>query len=133
MSTNNLSRWTIFIFGLLAFLLGLIGLRKPKLLLKSMGFEAAEPEERASHDYTPVFLLASSMASVNMGIYYMLTAVTNIRQFFVWTVPFRLVTFSVFTAAVLRGYAPVRFIGVALWELVGALATGWALRREDSE
>jgi hypothetical protein len=57
----------------------------------------------------------------------MLAALLNVRQFFYWTVPFRVVTFSVFTTAVLKKYAPVKFLMVAVWELVGALLTGWAL------
>ena len=127
---RNASRWTIFIFGFLAFVLGIIGLKKPKTLLKQMGFEAVDPQARQAHDYTHVFVLTSSMASTNMGIYYMLAALFNVRRFFTWTVPFRLLTFSIFTTAVLKGLAPVKFISVALWELTGALVTGWALWTE---
>ena len=92
-----------------------------------MGFTPVEPEERAEHDYTHIFVMTSSMASTNMGIYYMLAALLNVRRFFYWTVPFRMVTFSVFTTAVVRGYAPIKFLMVAVWELVGALLTGLAL------
>jgi hypothetical protein len=37
----------------------------------------------------------------------------------------------VFTIAVLSGLAPVRFLGVAAWELTGAIATGLALWMES--
>ena len=124
---KNTSRWTMFIFGFLAFVLGLVGLKNPQTLLKQMGFTAVPPQERADHDYTHIFVMTSSMASTNMGIYYMLAALFNVRRFFYWTVPFRIVTFSVFTTAVLKKYAPVKFLMVAVWELVGALLTGWAL------
>jgi len=70
------------------------------------------------------------MASTNMGIYYVLASLLNVRQFFYWTVPFRMVTFTVFTTAVLKKYAPLKFITVPLWELTGALLTGWALWAE---
>jgi hypothetical protein len=42
-------------------------------------------------------------------------------------VPFRAVTFTVFTLAVVNGVAPAGFIGVAVWELAGAVLTGLAL------
>ncbi|MCB9418936.1 MAG: hypothetical protein H6667_03985 [Ardenticatenaceae bacterium] len=121
----------MFIFGFLAFVLGLVGLKSPKALLKQMGFTAVDPQERAEHDYTHVFVMSSSMASTNMGIYYMLAALLNVRRFFYWTVPFRVVTFSVFATAVAKGRAPVKFLMVAVWELVGALLTGWALWAEE--
>ncbi|MCA9897169.1 MAG: hypothetical protein KC433_03215, partial [Anaerolineales bacterium] len=104
-----------------------------KTLLKQMGFTAIEPEDRADHDYTHVFVMTSSMASTNMGIYYMLASLLNVRQFFTWTVPFRVVTFVVFTTAVLKKQAPLKFITVPLWELTGALLTGWALWAERNQ
>lgn len=128
---QNASRWTIFIFGFLAFVLGLSGLKDPKNLLKQMGFKAID--SRAEHDYTEVFVMTSSMASTNMGIYYMLAAIFNVRRFFAWTVPFRIVTFSIFSTAVFKKKAPARFLMVAVWELVGALLTGWALWREKED
>ena len=127
---NNVARLTMFIFGLLAFVLGVIGLKSPKTLLKQMGFTAVSPQDRAEHDYTHVFVMTSSMASTNMGVYYMLAALLNVRQFFTWTVPFRVVTFIVFTTAVLKKQAPLKFITVPVWELTGALLTGWALWSE---
>ncbi|MBK7895447.1 MAG: hypothetical protein IPJ90_11335 [Anaerolineaceae bacterium] len=120
----------MFIFGFLAFVLGVLDLKNPKTLLKQMGFSAIDREARGEDDYTEVFVMTSSMASTNMGIYYMLAALLNVRQFFYWTVPFRVVTFVVFTTAVLKKYAPLKFITVPLWELTGALLTGWALWTE---
>ena len=130
---NVAARLTMFIFGLLAFILGVLGLRDPKTLLKQMGFTAVDPEERDEHDYTHIFVMTSSMASTNMGIYYMLAALFNVRRFFYWTVPFRLVTFTVFTTAVLKKYAPLKFLTVPVWELTGALLTGWALWAERNK
>ena len=73
------------------------------------------------------------MASFNIGVYYILAALNDMKQFYQWTVPFRCVTFIVFTAAVLTNLAPVRFLGVGAWELAGALATGIALRSEKGK
>ena len=127
---NHAARLTMFIFGLLAFILGVLGLTQPKTLLKQMGFRAIDREKRGEDDYTHIFVMTSSMASTNMGIYYVLASLLNVRQFFYWTVPFRMVTFTVFTTAVLKKYAPLKFITVPLWELTGALLTGWALWAE---
>jgi hypothetical protein len=124
---QNPSSWTIFIFGVLAFFLGLLGLINPDLTLMQLGFEVVEKSQRASHDYTLVFITASSMASFNIGVYYVLAALNNMKKFYLWTVPFRMVTFTVFTISVLTGLAPARFEIVAVWELTGAILTGWAL------
>lgn len=124
---RSLSGWTMFVFGALAFLLGAIGLIVPEFLLQVLGFEVLPRSARVAGDYTLVFITTSSMVSFNMGIYYVLAALNDLRKFYVWTVPFRLVTFSVFTLAVLNGLAPTRFLGVAIWEGLGALITGLAL------
>jgi hypothetical protein len=68
------------------------------------------------------------MASFNIGVYYMLAALNDMKQFYKWTVPFRCLTFIVFTTVVLRGLAPARFLVIGFWELAGAIATGLALR-----
>lgn len=128
---RDFSGWTMFIFGVLALLLGLLGLIRPELLLSLLGFSVLDRAGRHAGDYTLVFMIASSMASFNMGVYYVLAVLNNLKQFYKWTVPFRCVTFSLFTIAVLTGLAPARFIGVGLWELAGATATGIALWREN--
>lgn len=124
---RNSSSWTMFIFGVLAILLGALGILSPETTLSLLNFEVLDRAARASGDFSLTFLTASSMASFNIGVYYVLAALTNWQPFYRWTVPFRMVTFTVFTLAVLRGIAPVGFMGVAVWELVGALATGAAL------
>jgi hypothetical protein len=40
-------------------------------------------------------------------------------------------TFTVFTLVVVTGLAPVRFLGVGIWEGLGAAATGLALYLEQ--
>ena len=129
---RDASGWTIFIFGALALLLGFLGLIRPELLLSILGFHVVDRAARAAGDYSLVFMTAASMASFNIGVYYMLAALNNMKQFYQWTVPFRCVTFVVFTIAVLTNLAPARFIGVGAWELTGAIATGLALRAEKN-
>jgi hypothetical protein len=130
---RDASGWTMFIFGVLAFLFGLAGLIRPELLLTILGFDVVERSARAAGDYSLVFMIAASMASFNIGVYYILAALNDMKQFYQWTVPFRCVTFIVFTAAVLTNLAPVRFLGVGAWELAGALATSIALRSEKGK
>ncbi|GAB7049551.1 hypothetical protein JCM9534A_46770 [Catenuloplanes indicus JCM 9534] len=120
------------VFGILAIIMGATGLIRPESMLSSLGFEVVPAAERSAGDYTLVFITASSMASFNMGIYYLVSVWTEWRAFYLFTVVFRLVTFTVFTTLVLTGEAPDRFFGVAAWEGVGALATGiglWLDRR----
>ena len=128
---RDASGWTIFIFGLLAFLFGLFSLIRPELLLSVLGFTVLDRASRAVGDYTIVFAIASAIASFNVGVYYMLASLTDLKQFYKWTIPFRCLTFVVFTIAVLTGLAPGRFVGVGAWELTGALATGLALWQEN--
>jgi hypothetical protein len=83
----------MFVFGVLALLLGLAGLIRPELLLSLLGFSVLDRAARAAGDYTIVFMTASSMASFNLGVYYILAALNDMKKFYFWTVPFRLVTF----------------------------------------
>jgi hypothetical protein len=122
---RSIAGWTVAVFGVLALLMGAVGLLWPEALLRLLGLET--PQRRSAGDYTGTFLTASSMASFNMGVYYLLSAATEWRPFFRFTVPFRLVTFTVFTIAVLADIAPGRFFGVAAWEGAGAVATAVGL------
>lgn len=127
---RSLSGWTMAVFGVLAAALGAVGLVAPDVLLTTMGFEPVPAGARAEGDHTLVFLTASSMAALNMGVYYVLAALADWRAFFRWTVPFRLLTCAVFTLAVVTGRTPSGFLGVGLWEGLGAVVTGAALWRE---
>lgn len=118
--------WTVAVFGGMALLSGVIGLLWPAVLLGLLGLTV--PPTRAPGDHTGTFLVASSMAAFNMGVYYLLAAVSEWWAFFRFTVVFRLVTFLVFTLVVVADVAPVGFLGVAAWEGVGAVATAVGLR-----
>ncbi|MGC4876938.1 hypothetical protein ACLQ26_11870 [Micromonospora sp. DT43] len=125
---RSVAGWTVAVFGVLALVMGAVGLLWPEAQLRLLGFEV--PATRGAGDYTGTFLLASSMASFNMGVYYLLATVTEWRAFYRFTVVFRLVTFTVFSVAVLADIAPDRFFGVAAWEGLGALATAIGLRAD---
>ena len=124
---RDASGWTMAVFGALAFALGLVGLISPETVLSLLGFEVIDRAQRAAGDYTLTFMAASSMASFNIGIYYVLAALNDLKKFYLWTVPFRGVTFTVFTILVVTSVAPAKFLGVGIWELTGAVATGLAL------
>ena len=121
----------MFIFGAIALLLGLLGLLRPELLLSILGFPVLDRTARSAGDYTLVFITASSMASFNIGVYYILAALNDLKQFYKWTVPYRGLTFLVFTTVVLTALAPTRFMAVGAWELAGAIATGLDLRSDN--
>ncbi|MFV2009536.1 MULTISPECIES: hypothetical protein [unclassified Micromonospora] len=127
---RSVSGWTVAVFGAMALLLGAVGLAQPDVLFVLLGFDTLPTGERAAGDYTRTFMAASSMASFNMGVYYLLAAVTDWRPFFLFSVIFRLVTTVVFTVVVVAEVAPVRFVGVAAWEGLGAVVTGVALLTE---
>jgi hypothetical protein len=120
----------MLISGIAALLVGVIGVVEPDVVLSLMGLEVVDGSQRASHDYTLIFVVVSSVVSMNMGVYYALAALSNMKAFYGWTVAFRCVTFVLFAVGVLSGYAPTRFLIVAIWELVGAIATGVALGYE---
>ncbi len=125
--------WAMSVFGVMALLLGAVGIVSPEATLHLLGLPTAASGERAAVDFTRAFLTASSVASFNMGIYYLLAVGARFVPFYRWTVPFRGFTFVVFTLAVLRGIMPPAFAGVAVWELLGALAVAWALRYEPAQ
>lgn len=130
---RNASSWTMFIFGILALILGVIGIVNPESTLSLLNFDIIERSQRSAGDYSLVFLTASSMASFNMGVYYIFASLSNLKIFYWWTVPFRMVTFTVFTIVVINGIAPQGFIGVGIWELTGAILTGAALLYERNK
>lgn len=130
---KDASGWTMFIFGAFALVLGLVGLFRPELLLSLLGFTVVDRAARAAGDHSLVFMIASSMASFNIGVYYILAALNDLKPFYKWTAIFRCVTPIVFTIAVFRGLAPARSLGVAAWERTGAIATSLALWQETKK
>jgi Na+-driven multidrug efflux pump len=79
---RDTSGWTMFVFGVIALLLGLLGLLHPEILLSIFGFSVLEHVTRTTGDYTLVFVTASSMALFNIGAYYILAAVNDLKSFY---------------------------------------------------
>jgi hypothetical protein len=127
---RNVSSLVMLISGIAALLVGVIGVVEPDVVLSLLGLEVVDGSQRADHDYTLIFVVVSSVVSINVGVYYALAALSNLKAFYGWTVAFRCVTFVLFAVSVLSGYAPTSLLIVAFWELVGAIATGIALGYE---
>jgi hypothetical protein len=65
-----------------------------------------------------------------LAFYYVQAARAGVRPFVQWTVPARLGVFVAFTAFTLTGLAGPVMILLGSVDLLGALWTAWALRRE---
>ena len=68
MKIHNAAGWTIFVFGFLAILLGLVGLIRPEILLSILGFEVIDRATLATVDQgTQEFSSTSPPAIANDG------------------------------------------------------------------
>lgn len=119
----DMAALSMLIFGVMIVGMGMTGLMTPQFLLAILGLS----ETGMSSHTTELFVMASSQASLAMGLYYILAAVNETRIFFQWSVPLRIINFMVFTSMVAAGVAPHQWLMVAGLELAGALGTGIAL------
>jgi len=124
----DIAALTMMIFGVLIVGMGMTGLMAPQFLLAILGLS----ETGMSSHTTQLFVMASSQASLAMGLYYILSAVNETRIFFQWSVPLRIINFMVFTSVVTVGVAPSSWLMVSGLELAGALATGIALASKNN-
>jgi len=111
---------TMLVFGMVIVGSGLAGLLAPNVLLTVLGITD-------TGSATQLFLMATSQASLAMGVYYILASVNETRIFFQWSVPLRIINFMAFAAMISLGVAPRQWLLVAGLELAGALATAIAL------
>ena len=116
---------TMLVFGMVIVGSGLAGLLVPQLLLNVLGIS------ESGHS-TQLFVMATSQASLAMGLYYILASVNETRIFFQWSVPLRIINFLVFAAMIPLGVAPTQWWLVAGLELSGALATAIALASKSN-
>ena len=123
----DIAALTMMIFGVLIVGMGMTGLMAPQFLLAILGLS----ETGMSSYTTQLFVMASSQASLAMGLYYILSAVNETRIFFQWSVPLRIINFMVFSSMVAVGVAPSSWLMVSGLELAGALATGIALASKN--
>ena len=116
----DIAALTMLVFGMVIVGSGLTGLFAPQLLLTVLGITEIGST-------TQLFLMATSQASLAMGLYYILASVNGTRVFFQWSVPLRIINFMVFAAMIPLGIAPMQWLLVAGLELAGASATAIAL------
>ena len=116
---------TMLVFGMVIVGSGLAGLLAPNVLLTVLGITD-------TGSATQLFLMATSQASLAMGLYYILASVNETRIFFQWSVPLRIINFMVFALMVPLGIAPTQWLMVAGLEVVGALATAIALASKNN-
>lgn len=116
---------TMLVFGMVIVGSGLAGLLAPDVLLNVMGITD-------TGSATQIFLMATSQASLAMGLYYILASVNETRIFFQWSVPLRIINFMVFAAMIPLGVAPTQWWLVAGLELAGALATAIGLASKSN-
>jgi len=111
---------TMLVFGMVIVGSGLTGILAPHILLTVLGIS------EIGHA-TQLFIMATSQASLAMGLYYILASINETRIFFQWSVSLRIINFMVFAAMIPLGIAPAQWLMVAGLELAGALATAIAL------
>ena len=116
----DIAALTMLVFGMVIVGSGLTGLLAPQLLLTVLGITD-------TGSATLLFLMATSQASLAMGLYYILASVNGTRVFFQWSVPLRIINFLVFAAMIPLGIAPMQWLLVAGLELAGASATAIAM------
>jgi hypothetical protein len=116
---------TMLVFGMVIVGSGLTGLLVPHILLTVLGIS------ETGHA-TQLFIMATSQASLAMGLYYILASLNETRNFFQWSVPLRIINFMVFAGMVFLGVAPTQWLLVAGLEVVGALATAVALATRNN-
>jgi len=121
----DVAAFTMLIFGMVIVGSGLTGLLAPHILLTVLGIS------ETGHA-TQLFIMATSQASLAMGLYYILASLNETRNFFQWSVPLRIINFMVFTSMVAVGVAPSKWLMVAGLEVVGALATAVALASKNN-
>ena len=116
----DIAALTMLVFGMVIVGSGLTGLFAPQFLLTVLGITD-------TGSATLLFLMATSQASLAMGLYYILASVNGTRVFFQWSVPLRIINFMVFAAMIPLGIAPMQWLLVAGLELAGASATAIAM------
>ena len=97
----DIAALTMLVFGMVIVGSGLTGLLAPQLLLTVLGITD-------TGSATLLFLMATSQASLAMGLYYILASVNGTRVFFQWSVPLRIINFLVFAAMIPLGIAPMQ-------------------------
>jgi hypothetical protein len=112
----RLARFSIAIFGALAFVTGTLCLISPQNGMDALSLTGG-------HGLRVMFG-AASVAALNVGIYYMLAAYKDVRAFYGWTILPRLLTCALFgTWYSLGYYSSPLLLSIGLTEAAGAILT----------
>jgi hypothetical protein len=112
---------TVFVYSLYLFTMGAGLLVLPNVLLPLFGFEKT----------TEVWVRLLGLFTFVVGIYYLLSALHEQKEFFKATVIGRLVFFSVIVVMVLGFGQPAMLLAIGSVDLVGALWT-WSQLKPKS-
>eukprot|EP00698_Gefionella_okellyi_P000201 TRINITY_DN10175_c0_g2_i1.p1 TRINITY_DN10175_c0_g2~~TRINITY_DN10175_c0_g2_i1.p1 ORF type:complete len:150 (+),score=19.34 TRINITY_DN10175_c0_g2_i1:61-510(+) len=114
---------SMFVFGLTALVNGVLGILFEDTYARTFNLGII------NNVLDSPLLRAANVAAFNMGWYYVLCALAGNKFFFAITVPFRCVTFALFSiTAWQQGGATGRtMLMTAVIELAGALWTAWGL------
>ena len=117
----NTSSKTVMVFGVYLVGMGLGLVLAPNLVLGMLGFQPT----------VEVWPRVVGVLALVLAFYYVQAARAGVRPFVQWTVPVRIGVFVAFTAFTLTGLAGPVMILLGAVDLLGALWTAWALRRDD--
>ena len=111
---------SVFVFGLYLIGVGFGLLALPDLVLRLLGFPPSGE----------VWPRVVGVLALVLAYYYLLAARAGLTGFFRWTVQARVAVFVVFAALVLCRLAPWPLVLVGAADLIAAMWTAFALRRE---
>ncbi|CAF1357963.1 unnamed protein product [Rotaria sordida] len=101
-------------FGLISVISGFFGLIYPEMILEIMHLTVVDRSVRQSADYTITFLICLSIASFNIGLYYLIAVWYRWKKFYKLTVMFRFLTFFVLALTIANNSLPKCLIAVAV-------------------
>lgn len=122
MSTTSKAAFTIEVFGYYLLLLGFVVLLVPNLLLNI--FQIPFTSE--------VWIRVTGVLVFNIGIYYIYAAKCEARAFFKASIYTRIFVLLAFTVFATLGFASPRLILLSSGDVIGALWTYIALKRESN-
>jgi hypothetical protein len=114
---------TLFLFGLYLVGMGVGFVLMPNMLLGLFGL----PET------TEVWIRVVGVLALILAFYYILAARADLRIFIQWTVYARAAVIFFFSAFVLAGWVSPILILFGVVDLLAALWTAWALRKDERE
>jgi len=112
---------TLLVFGIYLIGMGAGFVLMPNLLLAPLGFPPT----------TEVWSRVVGALALLLAFYYIQAARANLRPLIEWTVTGRMSVFVLFTLFVLAGWASPMLAVLGSFDLVMALWTAWALRKES--